>query len=158
MLQNMSVPGSTSGPRLRFSSRGLTNPGLMRCWIDLPPQSAKFLLYSVARCRQWVGGLSRLRLKTAIWLAGESCERGKRLRWSRVEGAALGKPHPWRSPGAASTWPITTSARRMRQAPRLRFNRWGGAVLPFVCGRGAERRGHEAARCRAPPRSEPHFD
>jgi hypothetical protein len=30
-------------PRVRFSSRGLTNPGLMRCWIDLPPQSTKFL-------------------------------------------------------------------------------------------------------------------
>jgi hypothetical protein len=46
----------------------------------------------------------------------------------------------------------------MRQAPRLRFNRWGGAALPLVCGRGAERRGHEAARCRAPPRTEPHSD
>lgn len=33
-------------------------------------------------------------------LAGEYSERGKRLRWSRVEGSALGEPHPWRSPGA----------------------------------------------------------
>jgi hypothetical protein len=33
-------------------------------------------------------------------LAGEYCERGKKLRWSRVEGAALGEPHPWRSPEA----------------------------------------------------------
>jgi hypothetical protein len=65
-------------------------------------------------------------------LAGESCERGKRLRWSRVEGAALGKPHPWRSPGAGLDMAVDYHDRTEdATAPRLRFNRWGGAALPL---------------------------